>query len=81
VGDVDYRVGMQRHDYDFVWIFDGWDGIRYRKIDRTKLSTIPFIRHTDCIPDWYTPMLATTAKKLTAKRAELKAFMAATARG
>ncbi|MBI2708513.1 MAG: ABC transporter substrate-binding protein [Actinobacteria bacterium] len=81
VGNVDYRVGMQRGDYDFVWIFDAWDGIRYTQIDKLPVTTIPFIRYTRCIPDWYTPMLATSEKALTKDRSALRAFMAATVRG
>ncbi len=80
-GDADYRIGMERGDYDFVWIFDGWDGIRYQKIDKLDLTTIPFIAHTDCIPDWYTPVLATSEKLVKEHPDRLRAFMAATSRG
>ena len=80
VGDVDYRVGLERGQYDFVWIFDGWDKIRLEQ-DGVDVATIPFIDHTDCIPDWYTPMLATTEKELDQRGEVLERFMAATRRG
>lgn len=80
VGEADYRIGLERGTYDVVWIFDGWDGIRLRQAG-VKTATIPFIDHTDCIPDWYTPLLATSTKVEQQRRADLTAFMAATARG
>jgi ABC-type nitrate/sulfonate/bicarbonate transport system substrate-binding protein len=80
VGDADYRIGLERDQYDAVWIFDGWDGIRLRQAG-VDTSTIPFIDHEDCIPDWYTPLLA-TSERVEAKRSDdLTAFLAATSRG
>ena len=81
VGEADYRIGLQRNQYDTVWIFDGWDGIRLQQIDKVKTGELRFIDHTDCIPDWYTPLLATSTKVERARPGDLKAFMAATARG
>ncbi|WP_426572686.1 ABC transporter substrate-binding protein [Aquihabitans sp. McL0605] len=80
VGESDYRVGLERNQYDAVWIFDGWDGIHLQQ-QGVKTNTIPFIDHTDCIPDWYTPLLATSTKVEQSRPDDLKAFMAATARG
>ncbi|MPY94514.1 MAG: myristoyl transferase, partial [Acidimicrobiia bacterium] len=59
VGNVDYRVGFDRGDFDFVWVFDGWDTIRLADIGGMDVTTIPFVEHTECIPDWYTPVIAT----------------------
>lgn len=81
VGNADYRIGLQRDQYDVVWIFDGWDGIRLSKIDKLAVNRIPFIAHTNCIPDWYTPLLATSEKMISGRPAVLKRFMAATTRG
>jgi ABC-type nitrate/sulfonate/bicarbonate transport system substrate-binding protein len=81
VGDVDYRVGLERDQYDFVWIFDAWDKIRLEQ-EKVDVATIPFIDHTDCIPDWYTPMLATMEPSLEGPRREvLERFMDVTRRG
>ncbi len=80
-GDADYRIGMQRGDYDFVWIFDGWDGIRYKDIDKLPVTSIPFIAHKDCIPDWYTPVLATSEKVIKDRPDQLRSFMDATYQG
>ena len=35
--------GCSAHQYDVVWIFDGWDGIRLREIDKLAINRIPFI--------------------------------------
>lgn len=80
IGEADYRVGLERDQYDVVWIFDGWDGIRLAQ-QGVDTNTIPFIDHTDCIPDWYTPLLATSTKVEQQRAKDLKAFMEATARG
>ena len=81
VGNSDYRVGLTKHQYDFVWIFDGWDKIRMEQIDKLPVTTIPFAAHSDCIPDWYTPLIAANERLLRGDPATARAFMAATARG
>ncbi len=80
VGEADYRIGLERGDYDTVWIFDGWDGIRLQQ-EGVETNTIPFIDHDDCIPDWYTPLLATSEQVAEERGDDLAAFMDATARG
>jgi ABC-type nitrate/sulfonate/bicarbonate transport system substrate-binding protein len=80
VGNVDYRVGLQRDHYDFVWIFDGWDGIRLRQAG-LDVTTLPFADYFDCIPDWYTPLLATSEQLVESDPDLVADFMQATARG
>ena len=58
VGNTDYRVGLEDGSFDFVWIFDGWDRLRLEQAG-VDVTTIPFLDHDDCIPDWYTPLIAT----------------------
>ena len=81
VGEADYRIGMERGQYDTVWIYDGWDGIRLTEIDGVDLNRIAFIDHTDCIPDWYTPVLASSDDVMADRPEDLRAFLAATRRG
>ncbi|MCU1454423.1 MAG: hypothetical protein JWN46_2569 [Acidimicrobiales bacterium] len=81
VGDADYRAGLTRHQYDVVWIFDGWDGIRLGTVDKLPITSLRFADHTDCIPDWYTPLLASSEKMIASRPDVLKRFMAATTRG
>lgn len=96
VGNVDYRAGLQRDFYDFVWIFEGWDGIRLEQagVDTTSLLFSDYVaepgsagRTSDvrsesgCIPDWYTPLLATTEQMIAGQPEVVHAFLEATARG
>ncbi len=81
VGNVDYLVGMQEDHYDFVWIFDGWDGIRYTDLLGENISFIRFIDHTDCIPDWYTPVVVTSEALIADDPELVEDFMEATVRG
>jgi ABC-type nitrate/sulfonate/bicarbonate transport system substrate-binding protein len=81
VGEADYRVGLERDQYDVVWIFDGWDGVRLEELDGLDIDRIRFADQTACIPDWYTPVLATSERVETEREADLEAFVAATARG
>lgn len=81
IGNVDYIVGMEQGDYDFVWIFDAWDGIRYTEVLGRDVSFVRFIDHTDCIPDWYTPVIITSESLIDEDSDLVEAFMEATARG
>jgi len=60
LGSDDFRIGLTQHQFDTAWVFDGWDTIRLRDVDHLDVTTIPFSAHTDCIPDWYTPLIATS---------------------
>jgi ABC-type nitrate/sulfonate/bicarbonate transport system substrate-binding protein len=62
-------------------VFDGWDVIRMADIDHVALNRIPFIDHTSCIPDWYTPILVTSQKLIDHDPALVRRFLAATAHG
>ena len=81
VGEADYRLGLTRDQYDAVWIFDAWDGIRLGQVEGLDTQTIPFIDHQDCIPDWYTPMLASSEAVIEDRPEVLRTFMDVTARG
>lgn len=81
VGEADYRLGLTRDQYDAVWIFDAWDGIRLGEVEGLETETIPFIDHEDCIPDWYTPMIATSESQIDERPDVVRSFMDATARG
>ena len=80
VGNVDYRAGLERDFYDFVWIFEGWDGIRLRQAGM-DVTMLPFDEHFDCIPDWYTPLLATSEQAIADDPGMVADFVAVTARG
>lgn len=81
VGNVDYRVGFDNKAFDFVWVFDGWDVINIRDIGGQALTTLPFAKYSSCIPDWYTPLIATTEKTIKDRPDLVRKFMAATTKG
>lgn len=81
VGNVDYLIGMEQNQYDFVWLFDGWDVLRYRELEGREVNTLSFIDYTECIPDWYTPVIVTSESLIADDPDLVRAFMAATARG
>jgi ABC-type nitrate/sulfonate/bicarbonate transport system substrate-binding protein len=81
VGNVDYSVGFRKHAYDAVWVFDGWDVIRMRDLQHIPITTIRFRDHLDCIPDWYTPIIATTEHIADNDPQLVRSFLAATAAG
>ena len=85
IGNVDYKVGLERKDYDAVWVFDGWDTIRLSEIDGMPLVSMPFFTPTGatagCIPDWYTPLLATSESMIAEKPDVVRSFVTASAKG
>jgi ABC-type nitrate/sulfonate/bicarbonate transport system substrate-binding protein len=85
IGNVDYKVGLERKDYDAVWVFDGWDAIRLSEIDGRALVSMPFFSTSGatagCIPDWYTPLLATSEAMIADKPELVRSFVTATAKG
>ena len=81
VGNVDYLTGMQRDRFDFAWVFNGWDALAAEEVQDVAVTTIPFIGHLDCIPDWYTPLLLTSESTLEEDPELVRDLLAATARG
>ncbi len=81
VGNVDYLTGMQRGRFDFAWVFNGWDALAAEEVQGVAVTTIPFIDHLDCIPDWYTPLLLTSESMIEDDPELVRDFLAATARG
>ncbi len=82
IGNVDYKIGLEKKDYDAVWVFDGWDVIRLRDLEGMDLTTLPFYEPgKSCMPDWYTPLLATSQQLIDDDPELVKAFTAATAKG
>ncbi len=85
IGNVDYKIGLERKDYDAVWVFDGWDALRLSEIEGMPLVSMPFFSTAGptagCIPDWYTPLLATSESMIVAKPELVRSFVTATAKG
>ncbi len=80
VGYVDIIELMTRDRADFGWIFYGWQGIN-AEVDGIELDRIMLMDYTDCVPDYYTPILLTTQTMIDENPDVVRAFVQATARG
>ncbi len=80
IGFTDPIELMTRDRIDSAWIFFAWQGIgaEVRDID---LDVLLFSDYTDCIPDYYTPILLTSGEMLDQNPEVVRAFTHATARG
>jgi ABC-type nitrate/sulfonate/bicarbonate transport system substrate-binding protein len=63
---------------DFVWIFEGWQGVQAKRegIDLTLFNFNDY-----GIPDYYTPVLVSSPEGVENNAEALRAFLRATARG
>lgn len=77
----DFRIGLTEDQFDTAWVFDAWDTIRLGEVDGLDVDTIAFRDHFDCIPDWYTPLVATSRSLLDEEPDVARGFLAALSRG
>ena len=63
---------------DFVWIFDGWDGVQAR-LEGVELNTFPIKEYG--VPDYYTPVIIANESFLEESGGVARRFLKATARG
>ena len=77
----DFRIGLTEKYYDTAWIFNGWDAIRLREVDALDITTLDFSDWSDCIPNWYTPLIATAQATIDGDPELVRSFLAATAKG
>ncbi|GCE30473.1 nitrate ABC transporter substrate-binding protein [Dictyobacter alpinus] len=76
--DIDPLQALESHRVDFVWIFDGAEGIQ-AKHQGVQLTTFPIIKYG--IADYYTPNFIASPNEIKNKPELLRKFMKATARG
>ena len=77
----DFRIGLTEDQFDTAWVFDAWDTVRLGEVDGLDVNTLAFRDYFDCIPDWYTPLIATSAATIESDPDTVSAFVEATARG
>ncbi len=65
---------------DLAWIFYGWEGIQAKQ-KGVNLNIVMMQDHTDCIPDYYTPVLITSEQTIKQKPDVVRAFLKAVSRG
>lgn len=77
----DFRIGLTQDQFDIAWVFDAWDTVRLNDVDGMDVSTIAFRDWFECIPDWYTPLLATSGEQIADDPETVRAFVESTSRG
>ncbi len=80
VGWVDPFELMQRDRIDFAWVYYGWTGIE-AELRGLTLDRVMLMDYTDCIPDYYTPILITSRELAEQQPDVVAAFVQASARG
>jgi ABC-type nitrate/sulfonate/bicarbonate transport system substrate-binding protein len=76
--NVDAMDALKAHRVDFVWIFQGWEGIQAQR-EGLKLNFFPITSYG--VPDYYTPTIVTSPTEIKQKADLLHRFMTATAQG
>lgn len=75
---IDPLQALQSHRVDFVWIFQGAEGIQ-AKYQGMQLTSFPIVDNG--IADYYTPTIIASPKEIQQKSDLLTRFMKATAQG
>jgi ABC-type nitrate/sulfonate/bicarbonate transport system substrate-binding protein len=75
---TDAMEALKTHKVDFVWIFQGWEGIQAER-EGMKLKIFPITANG--IADYYTPTIVSSPTEIKQKPDLLRRFMAATAHG
>jgi ABC-type nitrate/sulfonate/bicarbonate transport system substrate-binding protein len=71
---------MDQGRIDFVWLFYGWDGLRAKQ-QGIAVDFLMLKDYTDCVPDYYTPILITSEDYLKKNPAVVRSFVAAISKG
>lgn len=79
IGWADYFTVVER-DVDFGWIFYGWTGVE-AELRETPVDIVMLSDWSDCVPDYYTPVIITSEQNIAQKPELVRSFMAAIARG
>src|SRR6266568_4932361 len=75
---VDAMDALKAHRVDFVWIFQGWEGIQAQR-EGMKLNFFPITNYG--VADYYTPTIVTSPAEIKQKADLLHRFMTATTQG
>ncbi len=71
---------LERDEIDFAWIFYAWDGLR-AELRGIELTVLMLADYSDCVPDYYTPVLIAGENLLEENPDLVRAFMAAVTQG
>ena len=79
IGSSDPLTAISR-DMDVAWIFEGWEGIE-AGLRNLPVNLIRLSDWTQCLPDYYTPVIITNETMINKRPDVLSKFLAATAQG
>lgn len=80
VGFADPLALLQQGQIDLAWIFYGTQGIAAQQ-QGIDLNVVMMSDNTDCIPDYYTPILITSEQMIQNKPDVVKAFVGGVSKG
>lgn len=80
VGSGDPVALLSAKQIDLAWVFYGVEGIQAQQ-QGMKLNFVMLSDHTDCIPDYYTPVLITSEAMIKNKPDMVRVFMKAVSKG
>ena len=80
IGWADFLSVTEADQVDFAWIFYAWSGIG-AELQGIDLDVIMLKDYTECIPDYYTPILITNEELIAGNPDMVKAFVGATSQG
>ncbi len=79
IGASDPLTAISR-DMDVAWIYEGWEGVE-AGLRGMAVNGIRFLDWTQCLPDYYTPVIVTSEQMIAQRPDVVRRFMAATAQG
>lgn len=80
IGWSEFLPVTEQGEVDFAWIFYGWTGIN-AELQGVPIDIVMLKDYTDCVPDYYTPILITSEALIADDPDMVRAFVTATKRG
>ena len=71
---------LAEHQIDLAWVFYGWEYFQAKE-QGLDLNMVMMKDYTDCIPDYYTPVVIASEDTIANRPDVVKAFMKALSRG
>jgi ABC-type nitrate/sulfonate/bicarbonate transport system substrate-binding protein len=71
---------LRERKIDLAWIFYGWQGLQAEQ-QEIPLQIVMMQDWTECVPDYYTPVLIASQKTLQERPEVVRAFLQAVSRG
>jgi ABC-type nitrate/sulfonate/bicarbonate transport system substrate-binding protein len=75
---LDPIEALKSKQFDFAWIYMGWEGVQAQQ-EGLQLNVFPITSY--CVPDYYTPVIVSSAAFIKAHPDVARRFLAATAQG